>query len=115
MKFLIFSLVILLNCSGIASHVLEFANTGTLYFLEKVPKPFMWSLCSCVTSIALMLDGSIFIAESAQAIFLLLSPASINILVLEVSTSSELPELPLYKLQKLNISNSIFFCIFIIS
>ena len=94
---------ILSVCFNIASHVLLFAKTGTLYFFEKVPNPFVWSRCSCVTIIASIVSGSISKEESAVEIFLQLSPASINILVLEVCTSNELPELPLYKLQKLNI------------
>ena len=43
------------------------------------------------------------ILESAETIFFALSPASIKIFVLGVSTNKLFPVLPLYKLQNLNI------------
>ena len=89
--------------SGIACQVPLLAYTGILYFLESVPRPFIWSECSWVTKIALISVISTSILESAETIFFALSPASIKILVFGVSTYKLFPVLPLYKLQNLNI------------
>ena len=79
------------------------AYTGILYFFDKVPKLFTWSICSCVTIIASNFSAETSIEESAFSIFLALSPASTNIFVLSLCTNKLFPLLPLYKLQKLNI------------
>ena len=56
-----------------------------------------------LASIASISVTSMPIRESAETIFLALSPASTNIFEFSVSTNKLLPVLPLNKLQNLNI------------
>ena len=78
------------------------------YFFDITDNPFIWSKCSWVTNIPS--KSEIFTSKESKAseIFLQLVPQSTKILALSDSTKEELPELPLYKLQNLNIQLSNF-------
>jgi hypothetical protein len=67
---------------------------------HKTRSPAVWSECSWVKHIAVILSGNRFICSSRLAVSLPLNPASIKMAVLPEPIYVELPELPLPKIQK---------------